>query len=102
MIIRIMLIVRIMVIILIIRIMVIVHIMLIILRIQVRIDLDLADHVWQNRRTTIAQEVDGLGAQFCPAIRDDWLKYIKDSYAARQAETAIGPSIGQGKMAVDD
>jgi hypothetical protein len=69
-------------------IMVIMHIMLIILRIQVRIDLGLADHVWQNKRivfTAIAQEVDGLGAQFCPAMCDGWLKYIKDTYAARQA-----------------
>jgi hypothetical protein len=37
----------------------IMHIMLIILWIQVRIDLGLAYHVWQNKRTTIAQEVDG-------------------------------------------
>ncbi len=83
--------------------MVIMHIMLIILWIQVRIDLGLADHVWQKKRTAIAQEVDGwLGAQFRPAMRDGWHKYIKDKYAARQAETAISPSIGQGKMVVDD
>ncbi len=70
--------------------------------IQVRIDLGLADHVWQNKRTAIAQEVDGLGAQFRPAMRDGWLKYIKETYAAEQAEAAIGPSIGQGMMVVDD
>ncbi len=61
-----------------------------------------ADHVWQNKHTAIAQEVDGLGAQFRPAMRDGWLKYIKDTYAAEQAEAAIGPSIGQGKMVMDD
>jgi hypothetical protein len=64
--------------------------------------LGLADHVWQNKRTAIAQEVDGLGAQFRPAMRDGWCKYIKDTNAAEQAEAAIGPSIGQGKMVVDD
>ncbi len=56
----------------------------------------------QNKRTAIAQEVDGLGAQFRQSMRDGWLKYIKDTYAAQQAEAAIGPSIGQGKMVVDD
>ncbi len=76
--------------------------MLIILWIQVRIDLGLVDHVRQNKSTAIAQEVDGLGAQFRPAMRDGWLKYIKDTYAAEQAEAAIGPSIGQGKMVVDN
>ncbi len=96
------LIMPIIVIIVIIHIMVIMHIMLIILWIQVLIDLGLADHEWQNKHTAITQEVDGLGAQFRPAMRDGWLKYIKDTYAAQQAETAIGPSIGQGKMVVDD
>ncbi len=83
--------------------MIIIYIMLIILWIQVRIDLSLADRVWQNKRTAIAQGADGLGAQFRPAMRaDDWLKYIKDKYAAEQAQAAIGPSIGQGKVVVDD
>ena len=45
----------------IIRIMVNMHIILIISLSQVRIDLGLADHVWQNKRAAIAQEVDGLG-----------------------------------------
>ncbi len=78
------------------------HIMLIILWIQVLIDLSLADHVWQNKRTAIAQEVDWLGAQFRSAMRAGWLSYFKDTYAALREEGAIGPSIGQGKMVVDD
>ncbi len=77
-------------------------IMHIILQIQVRIDLGLADHVWQNKRTAITKGVNELGANSRPAMRNGWLKYIKDTYAARQAEAAIGPSIGQGKMVVDD
>ncbi len=102
MIMLIMLIKRIIVIIMIIRIMIIMHIMLIILWIQVCIYLGLVDHVWQNKSTAIAQEIDGLGAQFRPLMRYGWLKYIKDTYAAEQAEAAIGPSFGQGKMVVDD
>ncbi len=54
----------------IIRIMVIMHIILIILLFQICIDLDLADHVWQNKSAAIAQEVDGLGPQFRQALRD--------------------------------
>jgi hypothetical protein len=54
------------------------------------------------KSTTITQEVDGLGAQFCPAMLDGWLKYIKDTYAAEQEEVAIGPSIEQGRMVMDD
>ncbi len=61
------------------------------------------DHqVWQNKHTAIAQEVDGLGAQFHQSMHNGWLKYIKDTYAAQQAEAVIGPSIGQGKMVVDN
>jgi hypothetical protein len=76
------------------RIMVIMHIILIILLIQVRMELGLADHVWQNKRTDIAQEVDGLGAQFRSAMLAGWLKYLKDTYEAQQDEGVIGPSIG--------
>jgi hypothetical protein len=64
--------------------------------------LGLADHVWQNKRAAIAQEVDGLGAQFRPALRDGWLTYIKVTYAAQPEEAGAGPSIAQGKVVVDD
>ncbi len=62
----------------------------------------LADYVWQNKRAAIAQEVDGLGPQFLQALRDGWLKYIKATYAAQPEEAAAGPSIGQGKVVVED
>ena len=81
-------------------IMVIIHIVLIFFLIQVRIDLGLADHVWQNKRNAIAQEVDGLGAQFRPAMRAGWLKYIKDTYT--EEEDAVGPSVRQGTLILDD
>ena len=84
------------------RIMVIMHIIQIILCFQVRIDMGLADNVWQNKCSAIAQEVDGLDLQFRQAFRDGWLKYIKDTCAAQAEETAVGPSIGQGKVVVED
>jgi hypothetical protein len=64
--------------------------------------LGLADHVWQNKRAAIAQEVEGLGPQFRQAMHDGWLKYIKVTYAAQPGEEATGPSIGQGKGVVED
>ncbi len=85
--------------------MLIILIILIILCFQVRAELGLADHVWQNKRAAIAQEVGGLGAQFRPALRDGWLKYIKATYAAQPEEAGAGPSIAhnaQGKVVVDD
>ncbi len=80
----------------------IIHIILIIFLFQVRGELGLADHVWQNRRAAIAQEVEGFGPQFRQAMHDGWLKYIKATYAARPGEEATGPSIGQGRVVVED
>ena len=47
---------------------------------QVRQDLGLADHVWQDKRTLIAQSVDNLGDQFRPAMHAGWLSYIRRAY----------------------
>ena len=47
---------------------------------QVRQDLGLADHVWQDKRTLIAKSVDDLGDQFRPAMRTGWLSYIRRNY----------------------
>jgi hypothetical protein len=44
---------------------------------QVRQELGLADHVWQDKRAAIAKTVDDLGDQFRPAMRAGWLSYIR-------------------------
>ncbi len=71
---------------------------------MVSAELGLADFVWQNKRAAIAQEIDGLGAQFRPALHDGWLKYINATYAAQPEpeEAGAGPPIAQGNVAVDD
>ena len=56
----------------------------------------------QNMRAAIAQKVAGLGLQFRHAIHHGWLKYIKATYAAQPGEEAMGPSIGQGRVVVED
>ncbi len=62
----------------------------------------LADHGWQNKRAAIAQEVEGLGPPFREAMHNGWLEYIKATYAAQPGEEAKGPSIGQGRVVVED
>ena len=47
---------------------------------QVRQDLGLADHVWQDKRAAIAKTVDDLGDQSRPAMRAGWLSYIRQAY----------------------
>ena len=66
---------------------------------QVRQDLGLADHVWQDKRTLIAQSVDDLGDQFRPAMRAGWLSYIRRAYLEDGAAVA-GTAVGEGTFVV--
>ena len=68
---------------------------------QVRQDLGLADHVWQDKRTMIAQSVDNLGDQFRPAMRAGWLSYIRKAYPDSDAPDA-GLPMGQGALVLPD
>ena len=68
---------------------------------QVRQDLGLADYVWQDKRTLIAQSVDNLGDQFRPAMRAGWLSYIRQAYPDNAAPAA-GPPVGQGTLVLPD
>ena len=69
--------------------------------VQVRQDLGLADHVWQDKRALIAQSVDNLGDQFRPAMRAGWLTYIRRAYPADSAEDP-GPVVGEDMLVVPD
>ena len=68
---------------------------------QVRQDLGLADHVWQDKRTLIAHSVDNLGDEFRPAMRAGWLSYIRRAYPGDGAADA-GPVVGEGTFVVQD
>ena len=59
------------------------------------IALGIADHVWQDKRATIAGTVDALGDQFRPAMRAGWLSYIRTAYP-ENAAPAAGLPVGQG------
>ena len=67
---------------------------------QVRQDLGLADHVWQDKRTMIAQSVDNLGDQFRPAMRAGWLSYIRTTYPEDAADGAGPAVVGEDMLVV--
>ena len=68
---------------------------------QVRQDLGIADHVWQDKRTLIAQSVDNLGDQFRPAMRAGWLSYIRRVYPDDGAPDA-SLVVGEGTFVVQE
>ena len=67
---------------------------------QVRLDLGIADHVWQDKRTAIAQSVDELSDQFKPAMRAGWMKYIRQTYQAGAVAPVV--AVGEGTLVLDD
>ncbi len=69
---------------------------------QVSQNLGLADHMWQGKRTLIAQSVDNLGDQFCSAMRAGWLSYIRRVYLEEDSAAKVGLVVGEGALVVDD
>ncbi len=47
---------------------------------QVRVELGIADHVWQEICAAIAVTVDALGDRFKAELRAGWLEYIRETY----------------------
>ncbi len=69
---------------------------------QVRVDLDLADHVWQEKRAAIAASVDSLGDQFRPVMRAGWLAYIRNTYPEGSDHQTAGLAMREGALVVGD
>jgi hypothetical protein len=66
---------------------------------QVRIELGIANHVWQEKRAAIAARIDGLGDKFKPKLHSAWLSYIRETYP-------VGPLgatdiMGTGMLEID-
>jgi hypothetical protein len=55
---------------------------------QVRVELGIADHVWQEKRAAIAATVDALGDRFKAELRAGWLAYIRETYPYGRAGCA--------------
>jgi hypothetical protein len=70
---------------------------------QVRIDLGIANHVWQEKRAVIAARIDGLGDKFKPELRaacQAWLAYICETYP--DGPVAEPDIMGDGTLEIDD
>ncbi len=67
---------------------------------QLRVDLGIADHVWQEKCDAIAMTVSSLGDEFKPAMRAGWLAYISKTYPDGAA--AAVDTIGEGTLVIDN
>ncbi len=71
---------------------------------QVRIDLGIADHFWQEKRaghsTAIATTIDQSGDKFKPELRAGWLAYISKTYLDGPA--AASDIVGEDAFVLDD
>ena len=67
---------------------------------QVRVDLGIPDHVWQEQRAVIASSIDGLGDRFKPELRAGWLAYIRQNYPDGPVEAPA--IIGEGMLEIDE
>jgi hypothetical protein len=65
---------------------------------QVRADLGIADHVWQDKRIAIAKRVDNLGDQFHPAMLAGWLACITKN--CLKDTVSAGPVLREGELVV--
>ena len=68
---------------------------------EVRVDLGLRNHKWQDRRTAFARTVDDLGDQFRPAMHTSWLAYIKKAYGDSDAAPAAASCEDQDTLVVE-
>ena len=64
-------------------------------------DLGIADHVWEGKRTAIApsESVDALGNQFKPALRAGWMKHISQTYP--DGAVAVVVAIEEGSLVLE-
>ncbi len=67
---------------------------------QLFVDLEIADHVWQEKLDAITKTVDALGDEFQPAMRAGWLAYIRKTYPDGAA--AAVDAIGEDTLVLDD
>jgi hypothetical protein len=66
---------------------------------QVCVDLGIADHFWQEKRSTIATTIDGLGDKFKPELRAGWLAYMSETYP--DGQVAAADRVRDGLLEVD-
>ena len=62
------------------------------------------DHVWLNKKKSIAETIENLGNEFRPAMRVGWLSYIRRVYRGDSEEGAANVDLitGENTLVVDD
>ena len=66
---------------------------------QVRMELGIEDHIWQDKRAAIAQMVDALGDEVKPAMRAGWMANIRKAYPDESASGRI--AVGLVSLVLD-
>ena len=67
---------------------------------QVRVEVGIADHIWQEKRAAIAANIDNLGDKFKPELRAAWLAYILETYP--DGPVAATDIIGSSMLEIDE
>jgi hypothetical protein len=71
---------------------------------QLRVDLGIADHVWQEKHDDIAKTVNSLGDEFkslqCALV--GWRTSARPIQMGRQLLAAAVDAIGEGTLVLDD
>jgi hypothetical protein len=67
---------------------------------QVRVNLGIADHVWQEKRAAIAETINALGDRFKPELRNGWLVYIRETYS--DGPVAPAATVGEETLVLDE
>jgi hypothetical protein len=77
------------------------HIILIIsIILQVCVDLGIANHVWQEKRSAIASSINGSGDKFKPELCAAWLAYTRETYP--HGPVAEPDIMGDGTLEIDN
>jgi hypothetical protein len=67
---------------------------------QFRVELRIADHIWQEKCAAIAATVDALGDRFKAELRAGWLVYIRKTYP--DGPVAPAATVGEETLLLGD
>jgi hypothetical protein len=66
----------------------------------VRVELGIANHVWQEKHAAIAATFDALGDRFKAELRAGWLAYIRETYP--NGPVAPAATVGEETLVLGD
>ena len=69
---------------------------------QVRVELGIAELVWQEKLAAIAGTIDELGDRFKPDLRTGRFAYIRETYSYSDGPVAPAATVGEETLVLDD